>query len=113
MLYLDSISGSNPKISALDLIYSKAIVADSFMTVPKFPVNVKFPFPNDINDSINKISPPTDVQANPVTTPATSLLSDLSRSNFGAPRILTISSSVTFTLYSSSIATDLAAFRIT
>ena len=101
-----------PKLSAFDLMYSKAIVADSFITVPKFPVKVSVPFPLEINDSINKISPPTEVQARPVTTPATSFPSALSRSNFGAPRIFSISLSVNFTLYSSSIATDFAALRI-
>jgi hypothetical protein len=75
MLYLERISESNPKSFAFALIYSKAIVADSFITVPKFPVVI---VPSRDNDSMNKISPPTDVQAKPVTTPATSLFSYLS-----------------------------------
>ena len=51
-------------------MYSKAIVADSFITLPRFPVKVKFPFPLEIVDSTNKISPPYCVHAKPVTTPA-------------------------------------------
>ena len=69
-----------------------AIVADSFMTLPKFPVIAIAPFPFDRIDSIKRISPPTRVQAKPVTTPATLLFSYLSRSNFGPPKISTISS---------------------
>ena len=45
----------------------------------------RFPFPSDIDDSINKISPPTDVHARPVTIPATLLLSYLSLKNFFGP----------------------------
>ncbi|MNL76475.1 hypothetical protein D3C87_2024490 [compost metagenome] len=74
---------------------------------------VKEPFPSEIKDSIKRISPPTLVHARPVTTPATSLFSYLSRSNLGTPKTVMISSSVTFLLYSSSIATALAALRIT
>ncbi len=89
------------------------MVADSFITFPKFPVMVNAPFPLDKIDSINKISPPTLVHANPVTTPATSLFSYLSRSNLGAPKMVTISSLVIAILYSSSKAIDLAAKRTT
>jgi hypothetical protein len=32
-------------------LYSKAIVADSFITVPKFPVIVITPLPGEIKDS--------------------------------------------------------------
>jgi hypothetical protein len=53
MLYLERISESNPKSFAFALIYSKAIVADSFITVPKFPVMVIVPS-GDSNDSMNK-----------------------------------------------------------
>ena len=87
-----------PKNSAFARIYSKAIVTDSFITVPKLPVIVIAPFPFEIKDSINKISPPTEVQANPVTTPATSLFSYLSRSIRGDFNTSKISASETFTL---------------
>ena len=50
-------------------MYSKAITADSFITSPRFPVSVNLPFPLVFEVSINKISPPVLVQANPVTTP--------------------------------------------
>ena len=66
---------------------SIAMVADSFITVPKLPVIVKLPLPFDNMDSMNRMSPPTLVQANPVTIPATSLDSDKSRSILGGPRI--------------------------
>ena len=79
-------------------MYSIAIVADSFITFPKFPVIFKFPFPLDKIDSINKISPPTRVHANPVTTPAKSLFSYLSRSSFGLPKTSIIASLETLTL---------------
>ena len=90
-LYFSNILESILSCSAFDLIYSKANVADSFMTLPKFPVSVKTPFPFEMVDSINKISPPTCVHAKPVTTPATSLFSYLSLSR-GAPKILIKSS---------------------
>ena len=52
-------------------MYSRASMADSFITSPRFPVNVSFePFPLLRLVSMNKISPPTDVHAKPVTTPA-------------------------------------------
>ena len=73
------------------------MVADSFITLPKFPVIFKPPFPLDKMDSINKISPPTRVHASPVTTPATSLFSYLSRSSFGLPKTSIIASFETLT----------------
>ena len=48
-----------------------AIVADSFIIFPRFPVILKLPFPGEIADSIKRMSPPTEVHAKPVTTPAT------------------------------------------
>ena len=51
-------------------MYSKDIVADSFITLPKFPVIDRTPLPLDIADSIKRISPPYEVQARPTTTPA-------------------------------------------
>ena len=58
-----------------------AIVADSFITFPKFPVILNFPLPLLKELSINKMSPPTEVHAKPVTTPAISLFKYLSLSN--------------------------------
>lgn len=61
-------------------MYCMAIIADSFMTSPKFPVNVSFsPLLLLRLDSTNNISPPTAVHAKPVTTPAYSFPSYLSR----------------------------------
>ncbi|MNI55638.1 hypothetical protein D3C73_1105990 [compost metagenome] len=45
------------------------ILADSFITSPSCPVNINCPLPGINTPSINSISPPTGVQANPVTTP--------------------------------------------
>ena len=56
-------------LSACALRYSRAIMADSFITSPKFPVKVSFPLPLVILDSIKSTSPPILVHANPVTTP--------------------------------------------
>ena len=85
-----------------------AIVADSFITFPRFPVIFITPLPFDNIDSMNKISPPTRVQANPVTTPATLLFSYLSLSNLGAPKTSTTSFKDNFLLYGVSIAIFLA-----
>ena len=93
-------------------MYCKAIVADSFITVPKLPVIERDPFPLDKIDSINKISPPTCVQAKPVTTPATSLFSNLSLF-LGVPKISATFSAVNVISYSSSNAIDFAAKRTT
>ena len=68
-----------------------AMLADSFMTSPKLPVRVSLPLPGLRLASINKISPPTDVQAKPVTTPATSFPSYKSLSKIGAPNIFSTS----------------------
>ena len=103
ILYCSKIRVSKPNCWACDLIYSKAIVADSFITVPIFPVIERSPLPLEKADSIKRISPPTLVHANPVTTPATSLSSYLSCSE-GIPSILRISSRDILGLYSSFIA---------
>ena len=69
-----NISSSSCNNAACALIYSKASMADSFMTSPKFPVSVRRPpFPLLRLVSTKRISPPTAVQASPVTTPAYSL----------------------------------------
>ena len=67
------------------------------------------PLPFETIDSINKISPPTLVQAKPVTTPATSLFSYLSRSKCDGPNTFSIISTEITVSYVSSIAIDLAA----
>ena len=72
------------------------MVADSFITLPKLPVIFKVPFPLDKIDSIKRISPPTLVHAKPVTTPATSLFSYLSRSKRAGPKTFPTVSLATF-----------------
>ena len=80
------------------------MVADSDITLPKFPVIESFPFPFDNIDSINKISPPTLVHAKPVTTPAISLFSYLSLDNLAGPNISIKSSVLILGLYCISVA---------
>ena len=53
-LYFSKISCFIPSFSALDFMYSKAMVADSFITLPKFPVMFRVPFPLLMVDSINE-----------------------------------------------------------
>ncbi|EJX08453.1 hypothetical protein EVA_03439 [gut metagenome] len=53
------------------MIYSSASTADSFITSPKLPVKVSLaPRLRLTLVSMKRISPPTAVHANPVTTPA-------------------------------------------
>ena len=71
IFHRSKIRASICKWSACALIYSNAKTADSFITSPKFPVSVNLlPFPLLRLVSIKRISPPTEVHANPVTTPA-------------------------------------------
>ena len=44
-------------------------MADSFITFPRFPVIDSLPLPGQKLVSINKMSPPTGVQAKPIETP--------------------------------------------
>ena len=91
-----------PKLSCFALMYSREIVADSFITFPRFPVMVRFPFPLLKMLSMNKMSPPTEVQAKPVTTPGTSIISD-EFLDIGTPRISSIFCSSILGSYSFSI----------
>ncbi|MNY53136.1 hypothetical protein D3C86_1888670 [compost metagenome] len=82
---------------------SNAIVADSFITFPRFPVIVRAPFPFDKILSIKRMSPPTLVQAKPVTTPGTSVIS-AKVLGLGTPRISSTLSTEIFESNSFSIA---------
>ena len=94
-------------------MYCMAIIADSFMTSPKFPVNVSFsPLLLLRLDSTNNISPPTAVHAKPVTTPAYSFPSYLSREYSFIPKYSCKSFTVIVCGYSSSNAFFRAIFRI-
>ena len=86
-------------------------MADSFITSPSLPVKDSLPFPLLKPTSIKRISPPTEVQAKPVTTPATLLFSYLSLECAG-PKILFKSSLVKFAIGFSSIAILFAEFLI-
>ena len=87
MLLFSTFSISTPKWSALDLRYSNAKVADSFITSPRLPVMVSVPLPLLMLDSIKSISPPTWVQARPVTTPTLGSLPRRSLLWMGRPSI--------------------------
>src|SRR3569833_339123 len=65
----------------------KAACADSFITSPSCPVSIKLPRPGTRVASMNRISPPTGVQARPVATPGMAVRIALSASKRGAPRI--------------------------
>lgn len=75
-----------PKASAFERTISRARMADSFMTSPRFPVSVILPLPLLAAHSTKRISPPTAVQARPVTTPAGRSSCQMSWSNFSLPR---------------------------
>ena len=62
---------SIPSCAACEWTYSRAKMADSFITSPRLPVMVSLALlPRLKLDSTKRISPPTAVQASPVTTPA-------------------------------------------
>ena len=100
MLYLSKTSAFILNWLQLDFKYSRAIVADSDITLPKLPVIESLPFPFDKVDSINNISPPTLVHANPVTTPAISFDSYLSLKSLAGPSISVSISGEILGLYS-------------
>ena len=69
--YFSNNSELMPNWKPLALRYWIAIIADSFITSPRLPVSVSLsPLPFEIDDSMKSMSPPTCVQARPVTTPA-------------------------------------------
>ena len=94
--------------------YSSASMADSFITEPRLPVRVSCPFPRLRLVSTNRISPPTAVQASPVTTPAYSLPWYLSREYSCAPRNFSMSFGFSsWVPVNSSLAISSAILRIT
>ena len=88
-------------------------MADSFITSPRFPVNVSFPLPLFRLASIYNMSPPTRVHAKPIATPESLAFAYFSLEYLVGPRIFSRSSTLIVTLDSSSIATRLATCRIT
>ena len=86
MSFLSNSSGVSPAISGCAFMYWNAMVVDSFITLPRFPVIESWPFPSLTELSTKRISPPIWVQASPVTTPTPSLPSCLSWNEVGRPR---------------------------
>ena len=83
-----------PSAAARFLTIDSAACALSFITSPSWPVRISLPEPGMRVASMNRISPPTGVQARPVATPGTLVRIAISLSNFGAPRMATRSSRV-------------------
>ena len=93
------------------LMYCQAICADSFMTSPRLPVMDRTPLPLETELSTKRISPPSSVQARPVTTPGASLPCCLSWKAVGRPRYSRRCSFFTTFGYSSSRAIFFAVTR--
>ena len=93
-----------PNSSCFALMYSKESVALSFITFPRLPVMVREPLPSDRILSMKRISPPTLVQARPVTTPDISAISEEFDWDIGTPKISSICSIDILGLYSFSMA---------
>ncbi len=71
-----------------------AACALSRITSPSWPVRMSLPLPAARVASMNRMSPPTGVQASPVATPGTDVRIATSLSNTGAPRMLARSDAV-------------------
>ena len=76
---------SMPRSSAFAFTWVRAIVADSRMTSPSWPVSVSAPLPRWAEASTNRTSPPVPVTARPVATPGTEVRSAASAKNFARP----------------------------
>src|SRR5690242_21318944 len=79
MSRLSNNGGSMPKAIARERTYDAAAEIDSFITSRRLPVTVMRPLPGIDVPSMVSSSPPTSVQARPVTTPTRSS-SSISRS---------------------------------
>lgn len=78
--------GSMPNFAMRVLKRLTAAVADSFITSPSCPVSVTLPDPAYAVASMNRMSPPTEVYAKPMTTPGNFVLRLISYSYFSTPR---------------------------
>ena len=78
---------SMPSAAARFLTRLSAACALSFITSPSWPVRISRPPPGIRVASMNRMSPPTGVQARPVATPGTLVRIATSLSNRGRPRI--------------------------
>ena len=83
---LSKIGGIIPYSKLLDLTKDFAALTDSCITSPNLPVICIRPFPGICTVSILSISPPNSVQANPVTIPTLSSLSNSPYLNFFTPK---------------------------
>ncbi len=82
-------AGSMPSDAARFLIRLSAACALSRITSPSWPVRIRLPLPGALAASMNRMSPPTGVQASPVATPGTLVRMAASFSNLGWPMIST------------------------
>ena len=78
---------SMPSRAARFLTMLSAACALSFITSPSWPVRISLPWPGTRVASMNRMSPPTGVQASPVETPGTLVRMATSLSNLRWPRI--------------------------
>ncbi|MNV37394.1 hypothetical protein D3C71_1289120 [compost metagenome] len=79
---------SMPRRSARERTTDRAAEADSFITLPSCPVRISWPLPGTRVDSICSRSPPTSVQARPVTRPISFCSSARPKSTRRTPRYL-------------------------
>ncbi|KAG0766053.1 hypothetical protein G6F22_017909 [Rhizopus arrhizus] len=79
---------SMPKPTARERTTDTAADADSFITLPSWPVRISWPLPGTSVDSICSRSPPTSVQARPVTRPISFSSSARPKSKRRTPRYL-------------------------
>ena len=91
-------SGAIPSSCERALTSDSAACALSFITSPNCPVRISLPAPGIRVASMNRMSPPTGVQASPVATPGTPLRIATSASNLRGPRIAARSSGPIVTL---------------
>ena len=82
-----NIAGSAPSCAARALTRLSAAWALSFITSPSWPVRIRRPLPGIRVLSMNRMSPPTGVQARPVATPGPAARLATSASKRAGPRI--------------------------
>ena len=104
-------AGSMPNEAARFLTIESAACALSFITSPSWPVRISRPLPGMRVASMNRMSPPTGVQASPVATPGMLVRIATSLSNLRGPSTSWRSSAVIATLVAVPSAIFIAALR--
>ena len=86
MSIASNIGGFSPSSGAFDRTHEEAASINSFITSPSLPVVFIRPLPGSFSASIDSRSPPTSVQASPVTAPTWSVSSASPYLNRCTPR---------------------------